>query len=111
MDSLSVCHQRLDYLSWSPYLDDCLKQVDETNQAPNDKLLVYLVKVQRVTDQSVQTYSRLHDTDTEESTRFLGQYILSLKQQLKHVREQVPSHLTPNREFFSPFFTRHFLFL
>jgi hypothetical protein len=96
---LSSCHQRLDHLMWSPYLDDCLKQLNEANETPNDKLLVHLVKVQQVTDQSVQIYSRLHDTNTEESTQFLGQYIVSLKQQLKNVREQTPSHLVPNREF------------
>lgn len=98
-NSLSACHQRLDYLTWSPYLDDCLKQLDETNEAPNDKLLVHLVKIHLVTDQSVQLYSRLHDTDTEESTRFLGQYIVSLRQQLKNVREQTPPHLVSSREF------------
>ncbi|CRG91329.1 DNA-directed RNA polymerase subunit beta'' [Talaromyces islandicus] len=91
--SLSACHQRLDYLMWSPYLDDCLKQLDETNEAPNDKLLVHLVKIQLVTDQGVQLYSRLCDRDTEESTRFLGQYIISLREQLRNVRERIPSHL------------------
>jgi hypothetical protein len=35
-------------MQWTPYLDECLGLLNETNDFPTDKLLVYLARVQLI---------------------------------------------------------------
>lgn len=46
--SASSFHSRVESLSWSPYLEECLKVLENSKEAPGDSLLVHFVKVQSI---------------------------------------------------------------
>ncbi|RJE26156.1 hypothetical protein PHISCL_01506 [Aspergillus sclerotialis] len=95
--SAASFHSRVESLSWSPYLEECLKVLENSKEAPGDSLLVYFVKVQRIINNATTVRVQMRDTETEESTRIIGQYISSLNGQLTTLKSQIPAHLVTNK--------------
>lgn len=58
-----------------------------------------MVKLQRITSKVTYVRIQLRDTDSEQSTRLIPQYISALSAQLGEARRSVPPHLTTNSTF------------
>ncbi|RAL15186.1 Zn(II)2Cys6 transcription factor [Aspergillus homomorphus CBS 101889] len=97
--SAATFHGRIESLTWSPYLDDCLKLLEDANEAPGDKLLVYLIRFQLLTSKVMKIALQISDTKTEESTRIIGPYLASINGELTAVRDPAPSHIKTNKIF------------
>lgn len=102
--SAATLHSRVESLSWSPYLEECLKVLEDAKESPGDDLLVYLIKFQRITSKATTVRVQTRDAETEESTRIIGPYVSSLNGQLAAVKSQMPAHLVTNSEFSKLFF-------
>ncbi|KAH8703596.1 hypothetical protein BGW36DRAFT_88931 [Talaromyces proteolyticus] len=95
--SFASNHQRNDGMSWSPYLDQCLKILEESKEAPDDEFLVNWIKIQHIKSKSVEIFTQIRDSDHEESTRSIGSHVFSLKHQLEYMKEQIPSYIATNQ--------------
>ncbi|OJJ36146.1 hypothetical protein ASPWEDRAFT_134843 [Aspergillus wentii DTO 134E9] len=94
--SAATFHSRVESLSWSAYLDDCLKALEHTKEAPGDEVLVYLVKLQLIASKATTVRVQIGDVESEQSTRLIGPYVSSLNSQLASIKSQMPAHLVTN---------------
>ncbi|RAH49980.1 Zn(II)2Cys6 transcription factor domain-containing protein [Aspergillus brunneoviolaceus CBS 621.78] len=97
--SAATFHGRVESLSWSPYLEECLTVLEDTNEAPGDALLVGLVKLQLIAAKVARVWAQSGDGKTDEGTRMIGPFVASLNMELAAVRHQAPAHLKTNRIF------------
>lgn len=95
--SAATFHGRVESLSWSPYLEECLTVLEDTNEAPGDALLVGLVKLQLIAAKVARVWAQSGDGKTDEGTRMIGPFVASLNMELAAVRHQAPAHLKTNR--------------
>ncbi|OJK03485.1 hypothetical protein ASPACDRAFT_111277 [Aspergillus aculeatus ATCC 16872] len=97
--SAATFHGRVESLSWSPYLEECLTVLKDINEAPGDALLVGLVKLQLIAAKVTRVWAQSGDCKTDEGTRMIGPFVASLNMELAAVRDQAPAHLKTNRIF------------
>ncbi|PYI12968.1 hypothetical protein BO99DRAFT_447990 [Aspergillus violaceofuscus CBS 115571] len=97
--SAATFHSRVESLSWSPYLAECLTELEEAHEAPGDALLVGLVKLQLIAAKVTRIWVQSGECKTDEGTRMIGPYVASLDMELAAVRDQAPSHVRTNRIF------------
>ncbi|KAJ6102163.1 hypothetical protein N7486_004590 [Penicillium sp. IBT 16267x] len=88
--SVALNLNRIDALRWSPHMEESLTVLTESNECPEDEVLVHLVKIQLVAD---RVYQARRDGDDQLISRF---YIKSFQAQLDVVRKQIPAHLQQN---------------
>lgn len=106
---LSVANyfQRIEPLRWTPYLDQCLRLLDETQEASTDDLLVQLVRVQLLRNKvaSVQWSHSCPPIDMKRSTfgpeassNFTQDFfITAFIYQLEELKRTIPVQLKDNR--------------
>ncbi|KAF9889561.1 hypothetical protein FE257_007271 [Aspergillus nanangensis] len=89
---------RAESLTWSPYFEDCLRTIHNNTQGDQgNDLLVYMIKLQRITSKATGVRIQMRDADSEQSTRLIPPYISSLNAQLADVRSMFPPHLATNK--------------
>ncbi|KAF4631334.1 hypothetical protein G7Y89_g6795 [Cudoniella acicularis] len=86
--------QRIEYMRWTPYLDECLRLLEERKDYLTDNLLVHLVRVQLICNKgSALTYDVIGDAEVGVPTDL---YVKILKSQLDNLERSVPRELKPN---------------
>ncbi|PYH85363.1 hypothetical protein BO82DRAFT_275395 [Aspergillus uvarum CBS 121591] len=97
--SAATFHSRVESLSWSPYLAECLTVLEDTHEAPGDALLVGLVKLQLIAAKVTRIWVHSGGCKKDEGTWMIGPYVASLNMELVAARDQAPSHVRTNRIF------------
>lgn len=87
---ISYSIKRLDALSWTSHMDECLQELSQQREWEGDDLLVAQVKVQVIVEQLTRATSQSHDG-------IPPAYVLStLRTQLQNTKAQLPIHLQHN---------------
>jgi len=82
-------------MRWTPYLDECLRQLEKTREYPTDLLLVYLVRAQLISNEASR--SPWNDTLGDATANSLPDlYLKALKSQLDDLKRSVPPELQAN---------------
>ncbi|KIN06912.1 hypothetical protein OIDMADRAFT_150163 [Oidiodendron maius Zn] len=87
--------QRIEFMRWTRYLDECLRLLEEKKEYPTDEVLVYLVRVQLICNKgSALTWNHvLGDTELGAPTDL---YVKTLKSQLDSLECSIPQTLKSN---------------
>jgi hypothetical protein len=90
---MSTHFQRIEPLRWTPYLDECLQTLSESDDAPTDKIFVHQIRLQLLTDKALSLTS--HDDLGEARKDSIGTappafYRKSLLLQLEAVKKEIP---------------------
>ncbi|KAK4234733.1 hypothetical protein C8A03DRAFT_18416 [Achaetomium macrosporum] len=87
---ISHSMKRLDALTWTPHMDECLQTLSRQREWEGDDLLVAQVKVQLIIEQLTRATSQSPDGRPPS-------YVLSsLRTQLRSTKAQLPGHLQQN---------------
>ncbi|TAQ89078.1 hypothetical protein B7494_g2583 [Chlorociboria aeruginascens] len=87
--------QRIDFMRWTPYLDDCLILLEEKHDFPTDLLLVYLVRVQIICNRAANsTWNEIFGGAGSSVPSYF--YIKTLKSQLDDLERSIPPELKSN---------------
>lgn len=82
-------------MRYNSYLSDCVQHLQEHSEYESDISLVYLVKIQRLTDRIAEFNSE--DRATEETfpvpSAPVSAYILAFQNELNQIRDSMPKHL------------------
>jgi hypothetical protein len=82
-------------MRWTPYLDECLRQLEKTRDNPTDLLLVYLVRAQLISNEA--SCSPWNDIVGEATVNSLPDlYLKTLKSQLDDLKRSIPPELQTN---------------
>lgn len=96
--SISNNLQRIDTLSWTTHLTECLQRLDENDEIIGDKILVTLIRLQliveRVRSSQIQGAPLQASTMTEVVPPAF--YARILQAELERVKEQISSRLSAN---------------
>ncbi|KAI1863722.1 uncharacterized protein JN550_009422 [Neoarthrinium moseri] len=87
-------YMKLDVARSKVTIDDCLEQLWETPEIPNDRVLVAITRIMGVADEAVRMASRPEDTDDSISPIF---HIKGLEESLKQVKRDLPPDLLDNQ--------------
>jgi hypothetical protein len=97
-NSKSAHFQRNDSMRWSPYLDECLRILEERKEYPTDTLLVYCVRLQLINERVAQ--APWNDSyGGAPSTRLAEFHLNALQSQLETVKQRIPVELQSNSRF------------
>ena len=97
---MALAFQRFDSIRYSPYLDQALRELEENPDYESDIYLVYLVRIQRLTER----ISRLHAKDHVEGDlpgiirAPKHVYISALQGDLDRYANELPDRLRKNSE-------------
>ena len=92
--SISSYLHKTDSLRWTPQLYDCLRQLSEDPECPEDEVLVLCVRMQLVVEKAV--LSDWYENVFESSPRFQATPLLLFQTafaQLEEVKNSLPLHL------------------
>ncbi|KAF2425517.1 hypothetical protein EJ08DRAFT_700324 [Tothia fuscella] len=82
--------QRIDAMRFTPYMDECLKVLEDSEDAPTDVLLVHLVRVQLLCNSIILVFPS-HGPDAMHEF-----HVNAAKMQLKELEQAVPIELKSN---------------
>ncbi|SPQ26729.1 2996b653-1133-4681-aa8e-47aec6c8f710 [Thermothielavioides terrestris] len=89
-EPISYSIKRLDALSWTSHMDECLQVLSQQREWEGDDLLVAQVKVQLIVEELARVTSQSPDA-------IPASYVLSaLRSQLQKIKAQLPPHLRHN---------------
>ncbi len=97
-------------MRWTPYLDECLRLLEEKREYPTDLLLVYLVRVQLISNKLA--CAPWNDTFGDAMTKFPPEfYLKALQSQLDDLKRNIPPELQTNSKsyFLSQLLKQHVL--
>lgn len=87
--------QRVEPMRYNNYLSDCVQHLHEHPEYESDISLVYLVKIQRLTERIAEFNSE--DRATEEISPVpsapMSAYILAFQNELNQIRDSMPKDL------------------
>lgn len=80
---------------WTPYLEECLRLLEEKNDSPTDGLLVYIVRVQLICNDvaAVPWNDAFGSTGSGVPQDF---YVKTFTSQLEELRRAIPPELESN---------------
>ena len=84
--------KRVDALTWTPYMGECLESLSQQPEWDGDELLVALVKHQLLVEQLTRAVWQSSD---DVAPLFLP---AALRSQLNDLRSQLPVHVQQNRQ-------------
>lgn len=85
---------KIESMRYSPYLDECLRDLEASNEYESDATLVFLVKVQHLTERIHEKNQRsVTSEDRGIPTAPKSAYISALQHELDGIREQLPPAL------------------
>ncbi|KAK5662324.1 hypothetical protein OQA88_8230 [Cercophora sp. LCS_1] len=87
---ISQVMKRIDALTWTPSMDDCLQVLTQTPECEGDELLVALVKIQLIVEQLTRAVWQSPDNTPPPF------FALALKTQLLELKTQFPIHIQEN---------------
>jgi hypothetical protein len=92
---ISMNFQRVEPMRYNSYLSDCIRYLQEHPEYESDISLVYLVRIQRLTERIAEFNSE--DRATEEISLVpsapVSAYILAFQNELNQIRDSMPKHL------------------
>jgi hypothetical protein len=92
---VSMNFQRGEPMRYNSYLSDCIRYLQEHPEYESDISLVYLVRIQRLTERIAEFNSE--DRATEEISLVpsapVSAYILAFQNELNQIRDSMPKHL------------------
>lgn len=92
---ISMNFQRVEPMRYNSYLSDCIRYLQEHPEYESDVSLVYLVRIQRLTERIAEFNSE--DRATEEISLVpsapVSAYILAFQNELNQIRDSMPKHL------------------
>ncbi|KAK4084370.1 uncharacterized protein Triagg1_850 [Trichoderma aggressivum f. europaeum] len=98
---ISMNFQRVEPMRYNGYLQDCMRHLEEHPEYESDISLVYLVKIQRLTERISELNSR--DRASEEASSVpsapISAYILAFQNELNQIRGSMPKHLKDDKTF------------
>jgi len=94
--------KRVDALTWTPYMDECLQILSQHPVCDGDELLVALVKIQLLTEQLTRAIWQSPDSVAP------AYFSSALKSQLRDLKSQLSSQMQENRESNLPLVYRMF---
>ncbi|KAK6948847.1 hypothetical protein Daesc_008918 [Daldinia eschscholtzii] len=62
-DSVSLSFQRIEPPKFTPYMDQCLRELETDHEYGTDSLLVYLVRIQHLSERISQLHAKDHDEE------------------------------------------------
>lgn len=87
--------QRVEPMRYNNYLSVCVQHLHEHPEYESDLSLVYLVRIQRLTERIAEFNSE--DRATEETSPVpsapVSAYILAFQNELNQIRDSMPKHL------------------
>lgn len=87
--------QRVEPMRYNNYLQDCIHHLQDHPEYDSDISLVYLVRIQRLTERISELNSK--DRAAEEISPVpsapISAYILAFQNELNHIRDSMPNHL------------------
>ncbi|UKZ75586.1 hypothetical protein TrVFT333_003274 [Trichoderma virens FT-333] len=98
---ISMNFQRVEPMRYTGYLQDCIRHLEEHPEYETDISLVYLVRIQRLTERISELNSR-GGTSGEISpvpSAPISAYILAFQNELNHIRDSMPKHLKDDKTF------------
>lgn len=100
IDRTSSYFQRSEPITWTPYFEECLRILEETKEQPTDVLLVYLVKLQLVSEKGAQAVIAENLAVTDGMARVPPAYhYKDLESQVQQIRRNVPTGLKDDCEY------------
>ncbi|KAM0466856.1 hypothetical protein ACHAPV_000365 [Trichoderma viride] len=98
---ISMNFQRVEPMRYNSYLSDCIRYLQEHPEYESDVSLVYLVRIQRLTERIAEFNSE--DRATEEISLVpsapVSAYILAFQNELNQIRDSMPKHLQEDKTF------------
>ncbi|KAH0530353.1 hypothetical protein TsFJ059_004981 [Trichoderma semiorbis] len=98
---ISMNFQRVEPMRYNGYLQDCMRHLEEHPEYESDISLVYLVRIQRLTERISELNSR--DRASEEVSSVpsapVSAYVLAFQNELNQVRDSMPKHLKEDKTF------------
>ncbi|KAH6609173.1 hypothetical protein Trco_002519 [Trichoderma cornu-damae] len=92
---ISMNFGRVEPMRYNHYLQDCMRHLQDHSEYESDISLVYLVRIQRLTERIAELNSR--DRATEEISPVpsapVSAYVLAFQNELDHIRDSMPEHL------------------
>lgn len=90
---MSTFLRRTPPLRWTSHMAECLKIVDEQMEAPLDRILVYQVRLQRISDEAPCTLM-ITNSELSEQTRLLRSFqTRALLSRVEELRQTLPPDL------------------
>lgn len=89
--SVSVYFGHVDPMQWTPYMDDCVVALLQSQESPYDEMFVHQVKLQRIVGEV--------ENVREASTASPDFYLKFLQQKVDEVKVKMPVQLQQNRTF------------
>jgi hypothetical protein len=100
---VSLAFQRIDPIKFTPYMDQCLRELETMKEYEADSLLVQLVRIQHLSERIAQLHAREHVA--EDPPGFarapMSAYFNAFQGELDRFKSSLPRHLRSNRKFIS----------
>ncbi|KAL0935010.1 arsenate reductase [Colletotrichum truncatum] len=99
--TVSTGLQQVEPMSFSPYMQRCLRELETAREYESDTYLVYLIKLQNLSDKIVQQSRRSDDEDEDESERKqrapFAAYIPAFEAGLNNLIRDIPATFQTNK--------------
>ena len=96
---MSIGFTRIESLRYTYYLDECVKYLEESGEYSTDERLVYMVRIQHLTERITRLSS--NDKTLEEVTNSpaapMSAYISAFRTELDNLQKSIPIHLKEDR--------------
>ena len=98
--SVALAFQRLDPIRYTPYLDQCMKDLEASREYETDYLIVSLVRIQHLTERISQLHAKEHlQQDLQDIARApMNVYLDAFQQELDKFKGSLPRGLQSNSE-------------
>lgn len=98
---VALAFQRLDPIRYTPYLEQCMKDLEVAREYETDYLIVNLVRIQHLTERISQLHAKEHlPQDLQDISRApMNVYLDAFQQELDKYRHGLPRGLQNNSKF------------
>jgi hypothetical protein len=101
--SVSLTFQQLDTMRYSPYMEQCLSELETAKEHESDAYLVHAIRIQKFTEKVAQI--KMEDT-TDDGVQSmvkapLSGYVSAFQAELDGLRSKIPLNIRDNRKGYS----------
>ncbi|KAI0020791.1 hypothetical protein F4780DRAFT_779236 [Xylariomycetidae sp. FL0641] len=95
---VSLAFQRMDPIKYTPYVDQCLRDLDSAREHETDVFLVHLVRIQHLSERIAQLHNKDHfDDDLGIARAPMNAYFSAFQTELDKYRAALPRQLRSNK--------------
>lgn len=96
--SVSLSFQRIEPPKHTPYIDQCLRELETEQEYGTDSLLVHLVRIQHMSERISQLHAKDHDeSELAGITRApMSAYSSVFHSEIENFKASLPRHLLSN---------------